>query len=126
MDPTPPIPVGQPAEPAEPVQPVQPVSSPPSAASTQPGQTSTKSIIALVCGILSLTCCGFISGIPAIFIGRAELQGIDAGQIPASNRTLAKVGLVLGIIGTILSCLGTLAYVILIALGISTGMMQNM
>ncbi|MBI4411096.1 MAG: DUF4190 domain-containing protein [Deltaproteobacteria bacterium] len=113
------IPTGQPA------QAVQPVSPAPGGPAT-PSPTSTRSIVALVLGILSLTCCGFFSGVPAIFLGRAELQGIDAGQIPASNRTLAKVGMVLGIIGTALSCLGTLVYVALIALGISSGMMQNM
>lgn len=81
--------------------------------------------MALILGILSLTCCGFFSGVPAIFVGRSEMRKIDEGKVPASNRTMAKVGMILGIIGTVLSLLGTLVYVVLIALGISAGMMQN-
>lgn len=82
--------------------------------------------MALILGIFSLTCCGFFSGVPAIFVGRSELKKIEEGKIPASNRTMAKVGMILGIIGTVLSLLVTIVYVVLIALGISTGILQNM
>lgn len=90
-----------------------------------PSTTSTSSVIALVLGILSLTCCGFLSGIPAIFIGRSELKKVQEGSISESNRMLAKIGMVLGIIGTVLSVLGTIVYVIIIAFTISTGIMQH-
>lgn len=88
--------------------------------------SSTKSVVALILGILSLTCCGFLSGIPAIILGHSELKQIQEGKIPESNRTMAKVGMILGIVGSVLSCLGTLVYVVLIALGISTGMMGGL
>ncbi|MDO8520233.1 MAG: DUF4190 domain-containing protein [Deltaproteobacteria bacterium] len=91
-----------------------------------PSPSSTSSIVALILGILSLTCCGFFTGIPAIFMGRSEMKAADQGKIAASNRTLAKVGMVLGIIGTALSLGGLILYAVLIAMGISAGMLQNM
>lgn len=83
---------------------------------------STRSIIALVLGILSLTCCGFFTGIPAIFLGRSELRLIDEQKIAESNRMIAKIGMILGIVGTVLSVLGTLAYIVMIVLGLLAGM----
>ncbi len=62
-----------------------------------------KATWALVLGILSLVCCGFLTGIPAIILGRnakAELEA--AGQ----SGSTANVGMILGIIGTALSILG--------------------
>lgn len=82
---------------------------------------NTKAIVTLVLGILSLICCGFFTGIPAIFVGKSELKAIDEGRSPETNRSLAKVGFILGIIGTILSCLGALAYGAIIAIAIITG-----
>ncbi|EKD42117.1 MAG: hypothetical protein ACD_73C00321G0003 [uncultured bacterium] len=81
--------------------------------------------MALILGILSLTCCGFLSGIPAFFIGRAEIKNIDEGKSTENNRMLAKIGMILGLVGTILSCLGTLAYLAIIAIGVTGGMMHD-
>ncbi|MDX1386064.1 MAG: DUF4190 domain-containing protein [bacterium] len=82
---------------------------------------NTKAIITLVLGILSLICCGFFAGIPAIFVGRSELKAIDEGRSSESNRNMAKIGFILGIVGTILSALGTIAYIGIIVLAIVTG-----
>lgn len=101
-----------PTTPAQPVTPANPAGA---------GQNNSKAIIALVLGILSLACCGFFAGIPAIFVGRSELKAIDEGRSPESNRTLAKVGFILGIVGTVLSLLGTLAYVGIIIFAIISG-----
>ena len=113
MDTPPPsgIPVGQPASPVAPPPP--------------PSPTSTASVVALVMGILSLACCGFFTGIPAIFVGKSEMKAVDEGRIAPSNRTLAKIGMILGIVGTILSLGGLVIYAALIAMGISAGMLQN-
>jgi hypothetical protein len=81
---------------------------------------NTKSIITLILGILSLACCGFFSGIPAILVGRAELKAIDEGRSPETNRNLTKIGFILGIVGTALSCLGILAYGAIIAFAVMT------
>ncbi len=110
MESTTPPPIGQPV-PTGPVIPSQP--------------TSTKSIMALILGILSLLCCGFFSGIPAIILGKSEINLIDEGKITENNRTIAKVGLILGIVGTAFSALFFLIYIVFIALGLSAGMMQN-
>lgn len=106
--------------------PSPPTGQPVSGGAAPASSNSTKSVVALILGILSLTCCGFLSGIPAIIIGRSELKQIEEKKIPESNRTMAKVGMILGIVGSVLSCLGTLVYVALIALGISTGMMEGL
>ncbi len=83
------------------------------------GQSSSgKAVAALILGILSLVCFGFLAGIPAIILGRMELKAIDQGLSPESNRTLAKVGYILGIVGTILTCLGLLAYIAIIVIAV--------
>ena len=87
--------------------------------------TSTRAIFALILGILSLTCCGFFAGIPAIFLGRADMKLFDQGQLSESNKTLAKIGMILGIVGTALSLLGTIVYILIFALGITASLMQG-
>lgn len=84
-------------------------------------QDNTKAIITLVLGILSLVCCYFFTGIPAIFLGRSELRAIDEGRSPESNRNLTKVGYILGIIGTILGFLGLIVYAVIIILAVVAG-----
>lgn len=86
---------------------------------------NTKAILTLVLGILSIICCGFFAGIPAIFVGRSELKAIDEGRSSEDNRTLAKVGFILGIVGTILSILATLVYSGIIVLAIITGQQSS-
>ncbi len=83
--------------------------------------TSAASIISLILGVLSIvTCCGFFCGIPAFFIGHAELKSVDAGKVAPSNRPLAKIGMILGAIGTVISCLVILAYILFFAFGMSS------
>lgn len=67
---------------------------------------------ALILGILSLVCCGFFTGIPAIILGRKGVALADSGL--ATNRGIAQAGFILGIIGTVLSVLG-------IIVGLATG-----
>ncbi len=81
-----------------------------------PTPTSSKAIITLVLGILSLSCCGFFSGIPAIILGKSELNAIAEGRSPANNKPLANIGMILGIIGTSLSIVGSIIYIILMTL----------
>lgn len=111
-----------------------PLSEPPSAATpsgaspsvaTPPVTTSTASMLALILGILSLSCCGFFTGIPAIFLGRAEIKAADEGRIHSSNRTLAKIGMVLGIVSTVLSCLGTLFYFLILFFGLGASVLKG-
>ena len=79
---------------------------------------SGKAISALILGIASLVMCGFITGIPAFFIGRSEEKAIDRGESPAAGKTLAKVGWILGLISLILTCISFIvfgAYMMLLA-----------
>ena len=90
-----------------------------------PGQgantSGPKAITALILGILSVLCMGFMAGIPAIIIGQMELKDIKAGKSPASGENIAKIGYILGIVGTVLSCLAMLAMAAITAFGISMG-----
>ena len=77
-----------------------------------------KAIAALILGILSLIpCCLFLAGIPAIILGRGELKMIAVGKAPKSGETLARVGSILGLIGTIIGAGIVVLWVILVALG---------
>lgn len=62
-------------------------------------------IIALIAGIVSIVVCciyaGFWGGIPAIILGVIGRKKADNGQ--ATNRSMATVGLILGIVGLVLT-----------------------
>jgi hypothetical protein len=66
---------------------------------------STNAIVALVLGILSFFGFGFLTGIPAWIMGRNELRAIDSGSSPSAGRTLATIGMWLGIVATALAIL---------------------
>lgn len=97
---------------------------------TQAGQAtqgaSGRAIATLILGILAIASMGFLTGIPAIVIGHIELKAIKLGQAPKAGEGLARVGLILGIIGTVLTCLALLVVISLLALGISIGTSQFM
>ncbi|HEY7213155.1 MAG TPA: DUF4190 domain-containing protein [Thermoanaerobaculia bacterium] len=76
-----------------------------------PGQqqsASTQAIMSLVLGILSIvTCCGILAPI-AWYLGSQEQKAIREGRSPAAGEGLAKAGMILGIIGTVLLIFGIL------------------
>lgn len=110
------IPVAQPVESAHVNQPQMPVSSGPSG----------RAVASLILGILSLICMGFLTGIPAIILGSMELKAIKRGEATQAGEGIAKVGYILGIIGTVLTCLAVLASIAFMALGISMGAFTEM
>ncbi|MPZ18188.1 MAG: hypothetical protein GEV06_09785 [Luteitalea sp.] len=57
--------------------------------------------MALVLGVLGLICC-YPLGPVAWYLGNDELKAIQAGTVPDTNRVLAQIGMILGIIGTVL------------------------
>ena len=73
-----------------------------------PESKNSLGVWALVLGILSIVCCGFFTGIPAIILGlnskKAQAQGL------ATNGTLGQVGFITGIIGTALGVLGIILW----------------
>ncbi|WP_239489113.1 DUF4190 domain-containing protein [Luteitalea sp. TBR-22] len=64
-------------------------------------QQASKATMAVVVGVLGIVCCGFLAPV-AWYLGNEELKHIDAGRIAESNRGMAQVAKILGIIGTIL------------------------
>ena len=72
-------------------------------------QTSTRAIATLILGILSISCLGIFSAIPAIILGLQELKAIKTGAAPAAGDLIAKIGLVLGVIVVTLTVLIILA-----------------
>ena len=80
------------------------------------GMVSTSSnndaTIALVCGILSIICCGFVTAIPAIIFGNRVRKDPNNPQ-----QGFGTAGFVLGWISIVLSDLGGIAWVILMIAG---------
>lgn len=56
---------------------------------------------AFLLGLSSVLCCGFLTGIPAIWIGMRALRDIDASNGRLRGRGTAKVGIALGILGSL-------------------------
>lgn len=111
---------GAPPPPPPPSMSSPPPPPPPSAGMNQGGSASTNAIIALVAGILAYVMCPFILGIVAWIMGKGELGKIDRGESSEAGRTLAKIGMWLGIVNVILSVLFGLVYVLIIVLAIAT------
>ncbi|MDZ4712317.1 MAG: DUF4190 domain-containing protein [bacterium] len=84
------------------------------------GSASSNAIIALVLGILSFIACGILAAIPAWIMGKKELNEINAGRSPEAGRTMAKIGMWLGIINIALSILAIIVLGILLIFGILT------
>jgi len=110
----------------QPIPEARPIETPPAQPNPQaPGQgASGRAIAALILGILSLICMGFLSGIPAIILGQMEMRAIKAGTSPVAGESAAKVGFVLGIVGTALTCLTLMGILFMVILGISVGGME--
>ena len=77
------------------------ISSPPPPQMMAQQSASTQAITSLILGILGVICCGLMAPI-AWYIGSQELKAIQAGLSPAAGDGLARAGMILGIVGTIL------------------------
>lgn len=60
-------------------------------------------------GFLSVICLGFLTGIPAVFVGAQALSEIHASHGRLTGRGTAWAGVVLGTIGT-LAAAGAIGY----------------
>jgi hypothetical protein len=79
---------------------------PPAAGTTASGATS-KGITILVLGIAGLVCCQLTAPV-AWVLGHGELEAIQRGAAPVANQSVAQIGMVLGILGTVLLAFGLL------------------
>lgn len=69
------------------------------------GQNKTLAIVSLVCGILSLTCCGPFTGIAALVTGFMAKNNVDANPQQYDGRGLAIAGMIMGGISLVLTVL---------------------
>src|SRR5437667_9655925 len=80
---------------------------PPPPPAIQSDKASSRAIWALILGIASWVLgCSILTGIPAWIMGKKEVREIDEGRAPAAGRTMANIGMWLGIINTIFAILG--------------------
>lgn len=66
-----------------------------------PSGSSNRATTALVLGIVSVVCCQLLGPV-AWYLGNEELKAVKTGLSPASAEGMAKAGMILGIIGSIL------------------------
>jgi hypothetical protein len=100
-------------------QPPLPMQAPPSYGQVYPPAqgASGRAIASLVLTLLGLvTGCGPFLSIPALILGKLELDAIHRGQAPKAGETLAKLGFYGGIAVTTLYCMGGLLYGLLAGL----------
>jgi len=94
---------------------------PQSYASGYPGASpsqgaSGRAIASLVMMLLGFFACGPFLSIPALILGKQELNAIRTGQAPKAGETLAKFGFYGGIVVTVLYCAGGLLYGLLVGM----------
>jgi hypothetical protein len=66
---------------------------------------SANGVLILVLGVLSFVGFGCLTGIPAWIMGRNAMKEIDSGMADPSERTLVQVGMILGMVATIIAIL---------------------
>jgi Domain of unknown function (DUF4190)/zinc-ribbon domain len=86
-------------------------------ASNTSGGASGRAIAALVCMILSFVFCGPFTGIPAIILGKQEMDAIKRGEASRAGDGLAKAGFYGGIVSVVLTCGGFLLAFAMIGFG---------
>jgi hypothetical protein len=79
-------------------------------------QQNQKALFSLILGILSLICCGFVAGIPGAILGNMAKKEIEASGGVQSGAGMAQAGFILSLIGTVLSALGILFWILYIVL----------
>jgi hypothetical protein len=79
--------------------------------------SNQKALWAMILGIVSLFCCGVITGVFAIVLAQQAKREIAASGGMQRGAGQAQAGLVLGIIGIALTVLGLLVYAGLAASG---------
>ncbi len=73
----------------------------------------------LVLGIASLLCCGLLTGIPAMILGRKVTKEVDESNGTLQGRGAGAAGFWCGLIGSVLTTLALLAIVAVYAFGVA-------
>lgn len=66
------------------------------------GQNKTLAIVSLVLGILSIPCCGVLTGVPAIIVGIIAKNKVNSNPSEFGGAGLALGGIITGVLGTII------------------------
>ena len=82
---------------------------------------SGRAIAAMILSVISFFTCGPLFSIPGLILGKQELNAIRAGQAPPAGEVLAKIAYYAGIVATVLSCLGGIAWLVAVFFGVITG-----
>ena len=69
------------------------------------GEDRTLAIVSLVCGILSLTCCGAVTGIAALITGYMAKNNVENNPQQYGGRGFALAGMIMGGISIVLTVL---------------------
>ncbi|MFA5011317.1 MAG: DUF4190 domain-containing protein [Ignavibacteria bacterium] len=89
------------------------------------GKASSSAIWALILGILSWVACGIFAAIPAWIIGKKEIAAIKAGQSDSAGKTMAQIGMWLGIIQVIVAIIALIVILIILMLGGFAALMES-
>ena len=90
-----------------------------------PAGASGKAIASLILSIVSIFTCGPLLSIPGMIIGKMEMNAITQGQSSPAGMGYAKAGFWIGLIVTAISCLGTILWFVLFALGMVGSILQS-
>jgi len=101
-----------------PPPPPPPPTSPSGSGYSNQDKASSAAIWALVLGIAAWVLCGLFAAVPAWIVGKKELNAIANGTSSPAGKTMAQIGMCLGIIQTILSILALILVLILLVAGI--------
>lgn len=74
---------------------------------------SGRAIASMILSLISIFTCGPLFSVPGMIMGKREMDAIQQGQAPPAGETMAKIGYYVGIISTVLACLGFLAWIVM-------------
>ncbi|XAL98800.1 DUF4190 domain-containing protein [Phycisphaeraceae bacterium D3-23] len=86
-------------------------------AAQSPGGTSSSAMVSMVLGIIAITACGLVGPVAIVMSYRAK-EDIREGKASPSTLGMAKAGLILGWISSILTVAGILLYAAILAVTI--------
>jgi len=89
-------------------------------------KASTNAILALILGIASWVIgCTILTAIPAWIIGKKEINAINEGRSSEAGRSLATIGMWLGIAHCILAVIGLIIGAIVVFFGLLAGISNH-
>lgn len=80
-----------------------------------PPPADGRAVAALVLGVVSLTGCSFVTGIPAMILARVAKREIAASEGRTTGADLATIGFWLGLVATVVGVLAVLGVLLLAA-----------